>query len=71
MGDHRLPKRVMSGELENAGKRGPGGKERKNGRTAWQMIFGYLASRGTGAPPPHLTLGSGIAQHMMKRAVGL
>ena len=21
MGDHRLPKRVMSGELENAGKR--------------------------------------------------
>ena len=25
MGDHRLPKRVMSGELENAGKRGPGG----------------------------------------------
>ena len=27
-GDHRLPKRVMSGELENAGKRGPGGKEK-------------------------------------------
>ena len=26
MGDHRLPKRVTSGELENAGKRGPGGK---------------------------------------------
>ena len=24
MGDHRLPKRVMSAELENAGKRGPG-----------------------------------------------
>ena len=47
MGDHRLPKRVMSGELENAGKRGPGGR-RKSGRTAWQMIFGYLASRGTG-----------------------
>ena len=23
MGDHRLPKRVISGELENAGKRGP------------------------------------------------
>ena len=32
MGDHRLPKRVMSGELENAGKRGPGGGgERKDG----------------------------------------
>ena len=26
MGDHRLPKRVMSGEFENAGKRGPRGK---------------------------------------------
>ena len=23
MGDHRLPKRVMSGELENVGKPGP------------------------------------------------
>ena len=68
MGDHRLPKRVMSGELEKAGKRGPGGKE-KNGRTAWQMIFGYLASREAGAPP-HLTLGSGIAQYI-KGAVGL
>ena len=29
MGDHRLPKRVMSGEFENAGKRGPGGKEKE------------------------------------------
>ena len=29
MGDQRLPKRVMSGELENAGKRGPGGKEKE------------------------------------------
>ena len=27
MGDHRLVKKFMSGELENAGKRGPGGKE--------------------------------------------
>ena len=27
MGDHRLHKRVMSGELDNAGKRGPIGKE--------------------------------------------
>ena len=33
MGDDRLPKRVMSGEPENAGKRGPGGR-RKSGRTA-------------------------------------
>ena len=29
MGDHSLPKRVMSGELENAGKRGPGGKDKE------------------------------------------
>ena len=29
MGDHRLPRRVKSGELENAGKRGPGGKEKE------------------------------------------
>ena len=40
MGDHRLPKRVMSGELVSAGKRGPGGR-RKSGRTAWKMIFGF------------------------------
>ena len=61
MGDHRLPKRVVSGELENAGKRGPGAR-RKSGRTAWQMIFDYLAAWGTGAPP-HLTLGYGTAQY--------
>ena len=60
MGDHRL----MSKELENTGKRGPGGR-RNNGRTAWQRIFGYLASRGTGTlPPPHLTPGPGIAQYV-------
>ena len=29
MGNHRLPKRVMSGELENAGKRWPRGKEKE------------------------------------------
>ena len=50
MGDHMLPERVMSGELENAGKRGPGGR-RKNGQTASQRIVGCLASRGTKAPP--------------------
>ena len=46
MGDHRLPKRVRSGELENAENVGRGGR-RKNGRTVWQRIYGYLASRGT------------------------
>ena len=29
IGDNRLPKRVMSGGLENAAKRGPGGKEKQ------------------------------------------
>ena len=29
MGDNRLPKGVMSGELEDASKRGPGGKEKE------------------------------------------
>ena len=29
MSGHRLPKRVMSGELQNAGKRGSGGKEKE------------------------------------------
>ena len=29
MGDNRLPKRAMSGDLESAGKRGPGGKEKE------------------------------------------
>ena len=62
MGDHRLPKRVMSGELENAGKRGPGGRE-NNRWTAGQRIFGYLASWGTGTLP-HLTLEPGIAQYV-------
>ena len=29
MGDHRLPERVKSGELENAGKRRPRGKQKE------------------------------------------
>ena len=29
MGDHRLPKRVKSGELESCGQRGPGGKNKE------------------------------------------
>ena len=48
----------MSGELENAGKRGPGRKEKKV-RNASQRIVG-LASRRTGAPP---TRPWGLVQH--------
>ena len=54
MGDHKVRVRVR----------------RKSGRTAWQRIFGYLASRGTGTLLSHLTLGPGIAQYV-KEAVGL
>ena len=28
MGNHRSPKRIISGEVENAGKRRPGGKDK-------------------------------------------
>ena len=69
MHDHRLPKTVMLGELEDAGKRGPGGGKKLNQRTAWQRVVGYFAPRGTGALP-HLTLGFGTAQYA-KGAVGL
>ena len=52
--------------MGRAGERGEtwaGGGRRNNGRTAWQRISGYLAPRGTGAPP-HLTLGPGIARYV-------
>ena len=52
MGDHRLPKRAMSGELEDVGRRG----RRRNRRTALQRMICYMASHGTGAPV-HLTPG--------------
>ena len=56
MGDHRLPKRVMSGELENAGKRGQGGKEKEWTRTAWQIddlrLFGVTGDWSTAALDP-------------------
>ena len=29
MGDHRLSKRVMPGELKNTGQRGPGGNKKE------------------------------------------
>ena len=45
------------------------GARKKNGRTTWQRVFGYLASRGTGTLP-HLTLGPSIAQHV-KGASGI
>ena len=44
IGDHRLAKRVMLGELKNAGTREPAGK--KNGRTSWQWMVECLVSQG-------------------------
>ena len=67
MGDHRLPKRVMSGELENTGKRGPGGEEKELTDCVADDL--RLASRGTGEPP-YLTLGRGITRYT-KGVVGL
>ena len=54
MGDHRVPERVVSGELENAGKRGPGGKEK-----SWmdcvvedRRLFGITGDWSTAALDP-------------------
>ena len=54
MGDHRLPKRVMSRELENAGKRGPGGKEKKWTDCVAEdlRLFGITGDRNTAALDP-------------------
>ena len=45
MGDHRLPRRVISGELDNAGQRGPGGKEKEWIDCVAEKTIGCLASR--------------------------
>ena len=70
MGNHRLPTRVTSGELENAGKRGPGEKEKK-----WTVcvaedlwLFGITGNWNTAALDPGVW--SGIAQYVTG-AVGL
>ena len=48
MSDHKVPKKkVMSGEQENVGKRGPGREEKE-----WtDCAAEYLVSRGTRVPP--------------------
>ena len=68
--DHRLPKRVILGELENAGKRGPGGKNKEwTDCVAEDLRLFGITGDWTGTLP-HLTLGPGIAQYV-KGAVGL
>ena len=53
-GDHRLPKKVMLGELENAGKSEPGGKEKEwtdcVANDLW--LFGVTGDWGTAALDP-------------------
>ena len=53
-GDHRLPKRVMSGELDNAGKRGPGGKEEERTDCVAEdlRLFGMKGDWSTAALDP-------------------
>ena len=51
MGDYKSPTRVISGELENARKRGPRGKEREwtDCVTDDRRVFGITGYRA----PPH------------------
>ena len=66
MGNHRLPKRAMSGELDNAVKRGPGGKEEEwtNCVAEDRRLFGITGDWSTAAPDP----GSGT-QHSTLRGL--
>ena len=55
MGDHRFPKRVISGGLENAGKRGPGGEEEKEWADCVAeglRLFGIMGDWSTAALDP-------------------
>ena len=55
-GDHRLPGRVMTagGELEHAGRRGPGGKEKEwtDGVAEDRRVFGITGDWNTTALDP-------------------
>ena len=49
MGDHRLPKRFMSGELENTGNRRPGGIEKEwiDCMAEDRLVYGITGERNT------------------------
>ena len=51
MGDHRLPERVTSGELDNAGKRRAGGGGEKMDGLRGRGSSGACHHGGLGAPP--------------------
>ena len=67
--DHWLPKRVMSGELENAGKRGPGGEEKEwtDCMAEGRRLFGITGDWSTAALDP----GVWYTAQYVKGAVGL
>ena len=54
MGGHKLPKRVVSGELENAGKRGPEGKDKECTDCVAEdrQVFGITGDWSTAALDP-------------------
>ena len=60
MGDHRLPKRVMSGELENVGKRGLGGKEKERADCVAddRRLFGITGDWSTATLDPGVWYGT-------------
>ena len=66
---HGWPQVTQEGHFGRAGERGKTWARGGRRKTRWQRIAGYLASRGTGAPP-YLTLGSDTAQYV-KVALGL
>ena len=75
MGDHRLPKRVMSREqlLQNAGKRGPGGKEKERTDCVAEdrRMFGMTGDWSTAALDPgiwYITLCKRGCRFMVARA---
>ena len=66
MGDHRLPERVMSGELENAGKRRPGEKQKlwPDCAAEHRRVFGFTADWSTTSLDPGV-----LVQHCMRRGL--
>ena len=62
MGAHRLPKRVMSGELENARNRGPGRKEKEWTDYVAENPWLFCITRDCASP--YLTQGFGTAQYV-------
>ena len=61
MGDNRLPERVMSGELEHAGNRRPGGKKKEWTHCVAEdrRLFGIMGDCSTAALDPGVSYSTG------------